>query len=128
MFFCQYYTIFNNSFFIEYVQWLLLNMTRLCWQRDQSQSPIRASYIGNIKNEIFIIDHQITLKILEFVLNAIEKVKHVFLLSSMCVFPGSNGAKSLFHSFHFQNSVILQTRMDQRKMNFGNFKMQKWVS
>ena len=36
------------------------------------------------------------------------------------------------HSFHLQNSGILQTRISQRKdpmkMNFDNFQMQKWVS
>ena len=46
-----------------------------------------------------IIDHEITLKILEFILNAIEKVKLGFLLSSMCMSPESNGTKSKAHSF-----------------------------
>ena len=32
------------------------------------------------------IDHEITLKILEFVPNLIEKVKPSFLLSSMCMY------------------------------------------
>ena len=40
------------------------------------------------------INHEITLKILEFVLNSIEKVKPGFLLSSMCIFSESNGTKS----------------------------------
>ena len=44
-------------------------------------------------NHMFL-DHDITLKILEFVLNAIEKVKPVFLLSSMCIFSESNVTKS----------------------------------
>ena len=47
------------------------------------------------QNKVFTdtVDHEITLKILEFVLNLIEKVKPVFLLSSMCIFSESNGAK-----------------------------------
>ena len=40
------------------------------------------------------INHEITLKILEFVLNSIEKVKPGFLLSSMCRFSELNGTKS----------------------------------
>ena len=38
--------------------------------------------------------HEIPLKILEFVLNAIEKVKPGFLLSLMCIFSESNRTKS----------------------------------
>ena len=41
-----------------------------------------------------IIDYGITLKILEFVLNLVEKVKPGFSLPSMCIFPESNGAES----------------------------------
>ena len=41
-----------------------------------------------------VLDHEITLKILEFILNLIEKVKPGFLLSSMCMFPEMNGTKS----------------------------------
>ena len=37
-----------------------------------------------------LFDHEITLKILEFIINLIEKVKPGFLLSSMCMFPKSN--------------------------------------
>ena len=37
------------------------------------------------------IDHEITLKILKFILNLKEKVKPGFLLSSMCMFPELNG-------------------------------------
>ena len=48
------------------------------------------------------------------VLNSIENVKPGSLLSSMCVFPESNGTKFWSHSFHLQNSGILRTRMDQR--------------
>ena len=40
------------------------------------------------------LDHEITLKILEFVLNSIEKVKPGFLLFSMCKLSESNGTKS----------------------------------
>ena len=62
---------------------------------------------------------------MEFVFNSIEKVKPVFLPFSMCIFFESNGTKSYFHSFHLQNSRILQTRMGQRgnpmKMNFDFF-------
>ena len=31
----------------------------------------------------------------------------------MCMFPESNGTKLWSHSFHLQNSGILQMRMDQ---------------
>ena len=41
-----------------------------------------------------LIDHEIALKILEFVFNSIEKVKPGFLLSSMCVFSETNRTKS----------------------------------
>ena len=41
-----------------------------------------------------IIGHEITLKILEFVLNAREKVKPGFLLSSICIFSELNETKS----------------------------------
>ena len=40
-----------------------------------------------------LLDHDITLKILEFVLNLTEKVKPVFLLSTMYIFSESNGTK-----------------------------------
>ena len=40
------------------------------------------------------LDHEITLKILEFIFNLIEKVKPSFSLSSVCMFPESNGTKS----------------------------------
>ena len=80
------------------------------------------------------LDHEVTLKNLEFILNSIEKVKPGFLLSSMCMFPKSNRTKFWSHSFHLQNSGVLQTSMDQRrggdlmKMNFDNFQIQKWIS
>ena len=48
------------------------------------------------------------------------------------MFPESNGMKSWSHSFHLQNSGILQTRIgqigDPMKINFDNFQMQKWVT
>ena len=48
------------------------------------------------------------------------------------MFPKPNGTKFWSHSFHLQNSGILQTRMEQRwdpmKMNFDNFQLQKWIS
>ena len=76
------------------------------------------------------MDHEITLKILEFILNLIEKVKPSFLLSSMS--HESNGTKPYSHSFYLENSGILQFRMDQSgdptKMNFDDFQMQKCVS
>ena len=59
-------------------------------------------------------------KILEFILNSIERLKHGFLLSSICMFPESNGTKFWFYSFHLQNSGISQTRM-----NFDNFQIKK---
>ena len=40
------------------------------------------------------IDHEINLKTLEFIINSIGKIKSVFLLSSMCMFPESNREKS----------------------------------
>ena len=43
---------------------------------------------------IINIDHEIKLKILEFILNSLKKVKPGFLLSSMCIFPETNGTKS----------------------------------
>ena len=39
------------------------------------------------------LDHEIALKILEFILNSIEKVKPAFLLSSMDMFPEPNRTK-----------------------------------
>ena len=79
-----------------------------------------------------LIDHEITLEILEFILNSIVKVKPGFLLSSECMFPESNGTKSKSHSFHLQNSGTLQNRMDQRgdpvKVSFDIFQTQKRVS
>ena len=47
------------------------------------------------------------------VLNSIEKVKSVFLLSSTCMFSESRGTRFWSHSFHLQNSGILQSRMNQ---------------
>ena len=64
--------------------------------------------------------------------NSTEKVKPVFLLSLVCMFPELNGTKFRFHSFHLRNSGILQTRIDQRedsmKMNFDIFQIQKLSS
>ena len=61
------------------------------------------------------------------VFNSIEKVKPGFLR----MFPELNGTKFWSHSFHLQNSGILQTRVDQRadpmKLNFDNFQIQKWI-
>ena len=65
------------------------------------------------------------------VLNSTEKVKTGSLLSLMCMFPESNGTKFWSHSFHLQNSAILQT-MDQRgnpmKTNFDISQIRKWIS
>ena len=78
------------------------------------------------------IGHEITPTISEFVRNSIEKVKPVFLLSSMCISSELNETKSYCHSFHLQNSYILQTIKgqsgDPMKINFDNFQMEKWVS
>ena len=47
------------------------------------------------QTELPTVDHEITLKILEFILNSMKKVKSLsFLLSSMCMFPELNGTKS----------------------------------
>ena len=66
------------------------------------------------------------------VLNSIGKIKPRSLISLMCMFPKSNRRKFWSHSFHLQNSEILQTRMDQRwdpvKTNFDIFQIQKWAS
>ena len=63
------------------------------------------------------------------VFNSIEKVKYCFLLSLMWMFPESNETN---HSFHLQNSGILQIRINQRedpmKTNFDIFQIQKWIS
>ena len=60
------------------------------------------------------------------------KVKPGSLLSLMCMFPESNETKFQSHSFHLQNSGILQTRMDERgdpmETNFDIFQIQKWIS
>ena len=48
------------------------------------------------------------------------------------MFPELSGTKFWSHSFHLQNSRILQDRMKQRgdpmKTNFDNFQIQKWIS
>ena len=66
------------------------------------------------------------------ILNSTEKGRLDSLLSLMGMFPESNGTKFWSHSFHLQNSGILQTRMDQRgdpmKTNFDIFQIQKWIS
>ena len=41
-----------------------------------------------------LVDHEITLKTLEFVLSSREKVKPGFLLFSICIFSESNWTKS----------------------------------
>ena len=73
-----------------------------------------------------------TLYVTNFVLNFTEKVKPSSLLSLMCMFPESNGTKFWSHSFHIQNSGILQTKRDQSgehmKTNFDIFQIQKWIS
>ena len=40
-----------------------------------------------------MIDHEINLKVLEFILNSIEKVKPGFLISSICMVPECNKTK-----------------------------------
>ena len=56
-----------------------------------------------------------------------RKNKTCFLLFSMYMLPELNVTKSLSHSFHLQNSGILQAKMDQRgdsmKINFENLQM-----
>ena len=47
------------------------------------------------------IDHEITLKILEFIPNSIEKVKPGLLLSLMCMFPESSGSQLLPPKFSY---------------------------
>ena len=44
--------------------------------------------------QVSILDHEITLNILKFILNSVEKVKPGFLPSSEFMFPESNGTKS----------------------------------
>ena len=48
----------------------------------------------NLYLDKFHIDHEIRVKILEFIINSIEKVKPGFLLSSACMFSELNEAKS----------------------------------
>ena len=61
-------------------------------------TPYLLDYFNNFN--FTDIDHEITLIILEFILNSIEQVKPGFLLSSMCMFrtnvyvPESNEAIS----------------------------------
>ena len=67
---------------------------RVAGDRGEGQN---CKFFGKKPPSLFIIrelDHDITLKILEFVLNSIEKVKPGFLISSMCIFSESNGTKS----------------------------------
>ena len=82
-------------------------------------------------NRLKLMDHEITLKILEFILNSKEKVRPgCFTFLSVYV-SWIERDKILIHSYHLQNSDILHTRMDQRvpiKTNFGNFQIRKWVS
>ena len=85
---CFFVHISNVAFWRDEVKYLLLvNRSgskiwvlckRLHWQMQANKQ----------------LDHEITLKILEFVLNLTEKVKHGFLLSSMCIFSELNETKS----------------------------------
>ena len=52
------------------------------------------SLLHRIRSLSNTLDHEITLKILGFILNPIEKVKPGFSLSSMCMFAESNWTKS----------------------------------
>ena len=49
--------------------------------------------VMTVVGHVISLDHEITLKILEFILNSIDKVKPAFLLSSMGMFPKSNRTK-----------------------------------
>ena len=57
---------------------------------------IRKNNISQIEAEklAVTVDDEITLKILDFILNLIEKIKPDFLLSTKYMFPESNGTKS----------------------------------
>ena len=63
-----------------------------------------------------LCDYEITLKILEFILNSIEMGKPGVLpsLVCLCMLLELSGAKSKSHSCHLKNSGIFQTRMGQR--------------
>ena len=63
------------------------------------------------KNLSPTIDHEITLKILEFILNLVEKVKRFYFTQCVC-FQNRAGKNPDRHSFHLQNPGVLQTRMD----------------
>ena len=70
---------------------------------------------------------------LEFNFNSIEKVKLDFLLSSIKMFPESNGRKPWsqlsppkFRYFTEQNGR--KRRGGPMSMNFDNFQMRNWVS
>ena len=63
-----------------------------------------------------VVDNKITLKILEFILNSIEKVKHGFLLSSIYMFSRWVRQKPNLTAFTFKIQVfsgILKTKIDQ---------------
>ena len=49
---------------------------------------------ATLQKRLKVIDHEITLKILEFTFNSKEKVESVSLLSSKCMFLELNGTKS----------------------------------
>ena len=68
-----YKDVFVNSFFPHIAK---------LW----NSSPVEFFPLG-------YVNHELTLKVLEFILNSIEKVKPVFSLSSMCVFPELNRTK-----------------------------------
>ena len=56
----------------------------------------------NITITSITIDHEITLKILEFILNSIKEIKPGFLFSSMCMFSESNGKNLIAFTYKIQ--------------------------
>ena len=55
-----------------------------------------------------------TMRYDKFGLKSIERVKPVSEIFFICMFPKFNGTKFWSHSFHLQNSGILQTRINRR--------------
>ena len=78
-----------------------------------SFKPIQNSVLEQIKSR--------TWDQTNLVLNSIEKVKPVFSLSLMCMFPESIEENFWSHSLHLQNSGIFQTGIDERRSP------QKWI-
>ena len=74
----------------------MLPVTNIKKEKKKKENQIKyetVSVVINVQNIVIYcfhytyIDHEINLKIFEFIINSIEKVKSVFLLISICMFP-----------------------------------------